>query len=461
MSITSQNRRDNYVGTNDNNVYDYTFKLFNESHIQVKVRSIVNGVETTLVIDTDYTVQFVNESVGGTVTLVDDGQAWLDGSGYLDADYELSLLLAPTLEQPLDIKNNSKYFPTLHERQFDKLFQILLYQQDQLDRAIKLVSSINKDDFSTDLPEDIFVNGLGKYLRVKSDGTGIELSEGTTADIGSLEDSLGTKEDRTMQILAAPNTVTTLTSSSPRKTIFTEDAGKTADTKLPVATSGGGLNVGRKFTIYNQTDASLDVYASDGVTLIATIDSWYSTTFELQKFTSDPTDTTAWDYFPDYFGGPSISYLDDPDNITQWTPALALASGALSSVVSNGWYSHYGKKLLASDGIITSLDYSFVKLSGYISCSLNTATFTQMIVNNLPVTVSSFFTNVKCQGTARIVSNGVAYNYPIMCEALPGTTNLRIFAMNGQTEVNLAQDIVGTSTQIYFSIEYNVDSGVA
>jgi hypothetical protein len=179
MSIESQNRRNNYVGANNNNIYDYNFKLFDQDHIEVSVRNLTTGEKTDLVLTTDYTVQFVNDTEGGTITLVDAGQEWLDDDGYLDSNFALSLLLAPTLEQRLDIKNNAEYYPISHERQFDKLFQIILYQQDQLDRAIKLDSSIDTEDFTTNLPADILVNGAGKFLAVNSDGTGLELRDGT------------------------------------------------------------------------------------------------------------------------------------------------------------------------------------------------------------------------------------------------------------------------------------------
>ncbi len=189
MSITSQSRRNNYLGTNSLSVYDYTFKLFSSADIEVKALSSV-GLEHTLVLGTDYTVEFVNESTGGTVTLLNNSQVWLDGSGNLKSDYILSLLLNPVLKQATDIKNNTRYFPYLHERQFDKEFQILLAFRDNLDRAIRLVSSIDPADFSTELPEDILANGAGKFLAVNDIGNGIELRNGTTADLTDLEDAL-------------------------------------------------------------------------------------------------------------------------------------------------------------------------------------------------------------------------------------------------------------------------------
>jgi hypothetical protein len=173
MSISSTTNRISYVGTDLVSAYSYTFKIFNEDHIQVLVRKISDGTETVLTKTTDYTVSNVGNSTGGTVTLVNASQAWLT-SGYLRSTYRIVFRLKPTLEQGTDIKNNNEYYAYLHERQFDKQFQISLSQQDEIDRSLKLPRTfVGGTDFTMDLPVGIIGQG-NVYLKTNAAGTAFE-----------------------------------------------------------------------------------------------------------------------------------------------------------------------------------------------------------------------------------------------------------------------------------------------
>lgn len=172
MSISSTTNRTSYVGTDLVAAYSYTFKIFNEDHLQVLVRKISDGTETVLTKTTDYTVAGVGAG-GGVVTLVNASQAWLT-SGYLRSTYRLVFRLNPTLEQGTDIKNNNEYYAYLHERQFDKQFQISLRQQDEIDRSLKLPKSfVGGTDFTMDLPYGIIGNA-NVYLKTNNAGTAFQ-----------------------------------------------------------------------------------------------------------------------------------------------------------------------------------------------------------------------------------------------------------------------------------------------
>lgn len=173
MSIQSTTNRNSYVGTDLVSAYSYTFKIFNEDHIQVLVRKISDGTETTLTKTTDYTVSNVGASGGGTITLVNASQAWLT-SGYLRSTYRIVFRLNPTLEQGTDIKNNNEYYAYLHERQFDKQFQLTLRQQDEIDRSLKLPKTyVGGIDFTMDLPVGI-IGQPNVYLKTNSGGTAFQ-----------------------------------------------------------------------------------------------------------------------------------------------------------------------------------------------------------------------------------------------------------------------------------------------
>lgn len=184
MSLSSVNNRSQHTGNGAVDTYSYTFRIFDEDDLLVVVRD-TDGVETTLVKTTDYTVTGVGAASGGTVVLVNSAQAWLDGDGDLKQDYELSILRVVALTQVTDIRNQGDFYPEVHEDQFDKLTMIDQQQQDELDRSIKLPDSVDPSTFDTRMPASI-VGQANVTITTNAAGDGFE--EGpTTAEIENAE----------------------------------------------------------------------------------------------------------------------------------------------------------------------------------------------------------------------------------------------------------------------------------
>ncbi len=177
MSITSIINRNNYTGNDSTNVYSYTFKVFTKNDFEVKVRNIATGVETLLVVDTNYTVSGAGSVSGGNITLIGAG-AWLVATN-LTTGYELSIRRLREIKQLADIKNQGSFFPETHEDVFDKLTMVDLQQQDAVDRSVKLPSSINPSSFDTDIPASI-VGSVSRAFITNATGDGFDV--GPTAD---------------------------------------------------------------------------------------------------------------------------------------------------------------------------------------------------------------------------------------------------------------------------------------
>ena len=177
MSLSSATARNNYTGNGATSVYAYSFKIFDDDDLTVKVRD-TDGAETTLVKTTDYTVSGVGETSGGNVTLVNASQSWLT-SGSLKTSYELAIMRQVDLVQNTDIRNQGSYLPETHEETFDYLTMIDQRQQDELDRSLHLPDTIDPDDFDTVLPADI-EDHAGKAIVVNSTGDGLTVSGSLT-----------------------------------------------------------------------------------------------------------------------------------------------------------------------------------------------------------------------------------------------------------------------------------------
>ncbi len=66
MTISSTTVRNSYSGDGSTTTFTYTFKIFQDSDIQVIIRA-ANGTETIKTITTHYTVTGAGVSTGGTV----------------------------------------------------------------------------------------------------------------------------------------------------------------------------------------------------------------------------------------------------------------------------------------------------------------------------------------------------------------------------------------------------------
>lgn len=136
MTIASSVSRNNYVGNGNVLTYSYTFKIFNEEDLLVTIKS-PSEVETVLSLVTDYTVEGVGNTGGGTIIFVNNEQSWVDIDGHLLSGYALTIRRVVDVLQSTDIRNQGAFFPETHENHFDYQLMISQQQQDELNRSIK------------------------------------------------------------------------------------------------------------------------------------------------------------------------------------------------------------------------------------------------------------------------------------------------------------------------------------
>lgn len=177
MSLSSATRRNDYTGNGSVSVYAYSFRIFSQDHLTVKVRSTAD-VETTLTLTTDYTVSGVNLGAGGNVTLVNASQSWL-AAGKLKSGWTISIIREVDLVQNTDIRNQGSFYPETHEDAFDYLTMADQQQQDELDRAVKLPDTILPSVFDPTLPTTVNDNP-GATIIVNSAGTAWTMSGSLT-----------------------------------------------------------------------------------------------------------------------------------------------------------------------------------------------------------------------------------------------------------------------------------------
>lgn len=170
MTLASTTNRNDYDGNGTTAAYAYSFKIFSSAHLLVTVRDDSDDSETTLTSD-QYSVDGVGDPSGGNVTLVDSGEAWFDGSSFLDTGYHLTIRRVVPITQLTDIRNQGDFYPEAHEDQFDLLIMIDQQQQDDIDRSIKLMETSELSDLEIPDPEADkawFWNALGTAVEYRS-----------------------------------------------------------------------------------------------------------------------------------------------------------------------------------------------------------------------------------------------------------------------------------------------------
>lgn len=182
MSLTSTTNRNTYTGNGATATYAYGFKVFDQAHLVVTVKN-TSGVETTLTITTDYTVTGVGSSSGGNIVLVNASQAWLT-SGYLTSSYTLTVRRVVPLTQTTDVRNQGDFYAEVHEDRFDKLVMADQQQQDEIDRSVKLPTTVLPSAFDPTLPTDIGTASV--VIATNSAGDGFEVGP-TTSEISNAQ----------------------------------------------------------------------------------------------------------------------------------------------------------------------------------------------------------------------------------------------------------------------------------
>ena len=213
MTLSSSTNRNNYVGNNSTATYNYSFKIFNKNDLRVLKRD-TNNVESTLTVDTDYTVNNAGDVNGGTIVLT---------AGNLETGYTLTIRRVRDLIQETDIRNQGDFFPEAHEDAFDHQIMIGQQQQDEVDRALKIsetyptVNSSLTPLASHFLAWNESASGIDNISALDGSSTSVTATGSTTSrllanrfsdianvlDFGALGDGV---TDDTLSIQAALNT---------------------------------------------------------------------------------------------------------------------------------------------------------------------------------------------------------------------------------------------------------------
>jgi hypothetical protein len=145
MTISSTTRiAGPFVGNGTASAFPFTFKVFAAGDLDVVRLNSSTGVETTLVLTTDYTVALnidQDSNPGGTVTLV---------AGPLATGFTLTITSDIANLQPTDLTNQGGFYPEVITDSFDRATIQIQQMAGEVSRSIKV--PLSDSTFDMELP---------------------------------------------------------------------------------------------------------------------------------------------------------------------------------------------------------------------------------------------------------------------------------------------------------------------
>lgn len=312
MTISTSDNRNDYIGDDSTVIFPYTFRIFDETHIDV----FLDGVLQTLI--THYTVSGVGDVGGGNITFLT-----APASGV-----EVTHLRDVPITQETDYPPNSPFPEEAHEDALDKGTMIDQQHDEELGRAIKLPVNSQLVDVPFPNPED--PADQGGVVRVTA--TGYDTVTFAEDDIVS---PLGAKGD----LLAHDGAVATAETVGADGLVLTADAADGNGVVWRTPTPTAGRADGRVL----MSDSS----ATDGV---AWADTGARETFRGLKLRTDVDDNAAKARV--ILQSADEIIMDDGTRITGWRGSTANVAASGASGLDTGveqadtWYEIYaiGKK---------------------------------------------------------------------------------------------------------------------
>jgi hypothetical protein len=175
---TSTSKSGPYAGAGTTGPFTVGFRFLANDHLQV-VRADANGVETVLVLDTDYTVTGAGAG-SGAVTL----------AASLPTGQTLTITRDVPFTQEADYVPNDSFPAESHERALDLLTMQTQQLNERVDRAAKLPVSSTADADSLTADIVLLADNLAPINTVATSITDVQSVAAIAADISVAADNL-------------------------------------------------------------------------------------------------------------------------------------------------------------------------------------------------------------------------------------------------------------------------------
>ena len=131
MTVPTVRPPQTYDGNDSTTVFDYDFELEKEVDLTVKLLVVATDVETTLILNTDYSISGVGEAAGGSITYPITGDPLATGES-------ITLQSDPDPTQDTNLRNQGGFYPENVEDMIDRAFRCTQNLTDLVNRSMRL-----------------------------------------------------------------------------------------------------------------------------------------------------------------------------------------------------------------------------------------------------------------------------------------------------------------------------------
>jgi hypothetical protein len=174
MTISTTASRISYNGNGATTAFSFPYRFLTNADLVV-IKVAADGTETTLTLNTNYTVTGADDDAGGTVTL---SVAPLSGQ-------RVVIYRAVTLTQEVDYITGDPFPAETHERALDRLTMIVQQQQDAIDRSAKLSETSTAD-------ADTLIANINSLAAIEADVSAVAAIDTDVSDVAAIDSNVTT-----------------------------------------------------------------------------------------------------------------------------------------------------------------------------------------------------------------------------------------------------------------------------
>jgi hypothetical protein len=174
MTISTTASRISYNGNGATTAFSFPYRFLTNADLVV-IKVAADGTETTLTLNTNYTVTGADDEAGGTVTL---SVAPLSGQ-------RVVIYRAVAITQEVDYITGDPFPAETHERALDRLTMVAQQQQDAIDRSAKLSETSTAD-------ADTLIANINTLAVIEADVSAVAAIDDDVSDVAAIDANVTT-----------------------------------------------------------------------------------------------------------------------------------------------------------------------------------------------------------------------------------------------------------------------------
>jgi len=172
MTISTTASRISYNGNGATTAFSFPYRFLANGDLTV-IKVAADGTETTLTLNTNYTVTGANEDAGGTVTL---SVAPLSGQ-------RVVIFRSVSITQEVDYITGDPFPAETHERALDRLTMVAQQQQDAIDRSAKLSETSTAD-------ADTLIANINSLAAIEDDVSAVAAIDDDVSAVAAIDSNV-------------------------------------------------------------------------------------------------------------------------------------------------------------------------------------------------------------------------------------------------------------------------------